>query len=346
MCGGVKLLAFSAFFIRPVRFGVSNHFPIRPHNSYRFSNYLALDQMKYRIPPIGHSTGWIAGKISPQISVQAEALRLAGDDAAELVPVSAERIEALRTGSALPAMRYLSFHLGDFREFNSWPASERLNFSNIILDAMLRYKVSGASVHPDLVTPEALAWLKNLEIPIAIENMDRAKTYGKSVNEVISLCNDFALPLVLDLQHTYECALDNPRECRNLAEDFVRAAFNAHGIKHIHLSGEVLDSSGNQVQRHASLLFASNREAVMKSLFVVRELCHGVLPPIILEGDPIPHAPEVTGKLSSKAEQRLLEIAAQNMRAEREWLLNALQSNKPRVKSWLGTETTSSIFPS
>lgn len=158
-------------------------------------------------------------------------------------------------------------------------------------------------------------------MPLGIENLDSRNSTGRTVAEVMSVCETHGTPLVLDLQHAFENAPDyDAAEFVALAADFASAALRSNGLSHLHVSGEIR-VAGEQLECHASLLTATNSDAILDGLRAVNKICGGRLPPIILEGDYLPGVPYLTSPLDDDRQLELAETAALNMRAERELIL-------------------------
>lgn len=91
-------------------------------------------------------------------------------------------------------------------------------------------KIELVVMHPDRV--EDWSVFKNYNIPIAVENMDRNKTMGKTVGDLKNIFSNLGVPMVLDVNHCY--TID---KTMGLTKEF-SDAFAAR-IKEIHLSGFV-----------------------------------------------------------------------------------------------------------
>lgn len=123
--------------------------------------------------------------------------------------------------------------------------------------------ISGVVFHPDIV-----ANFNGLEIvpfPVLIENMDKNKKFGISVEEIAKIKSDYDFGFVLDVQHAYE---HDPS--MSLAHELVSVM--ADRIGHLHVSGQT-DSS-----HHAPVYQANNKREICRLLKAVPSV------PAILEG--------------------------------------------------------------
>lgn len=107
-------------------------------------------------------------------------------------------------------------------------------------------------------------------------------------------------------------------------------AYKTVGISHLHVSGEIIKNN-NTTSNHCSLTEATNAKYILESLSLVKDICNGYLPPIILEGDYLSNV-----KYGIKTEDEIdiiSSIAIQNMNYEIEFIkyeLNIFENNTSR----------------
>ncbi|MDO8669597.1 MAG: hypothetical protein Q7K65_04865 [Candidatus Buchananbacteria bacterium] len=123
--------------------------------------------------------------------------------------------------------------------------------------------VSGVVFHPDTVAN--FNGLEVVPFPVLIENMDRNKKFGTSVEEIREIRDNYDFGFVLDLQHAYE---HDPS--MTLAHELASAMGNK--IRHLHVSGQTVDSY------HAPVYKADNKKQICRLL----KILPGV--PVVLEG--------------------------------------------------------------
>ncbi len=281
----------------------------------------------FEVPPVGHSLGWFNWKVSPNLRDMTSLIRSAGLDACELTCGIPERDAALEHGElgANLSLRKISMHLGDFRSFETLLSDEREVTSQFVARLSNRHSVSSTALHPDLAPDVAIRELKAAGVPVAIENMDRLKGTSRTVAEVMVVIDRNTVPLVLDLQHAFENAVDAGIAPHELVRDFATEAtqHNRIGIAHLHVSGEVSET-GTQRSNHASLGVSTNRDEIFRSLKIVRDVYDGRLPAIILEGDYSVGLPARAEPLRQEQIDEATSTIAERMRRERELVLNEL----------------------
>lgn len=279
------------------------------------------------LPPIGHSNGWLCAKLSPSLSIQSVVLDATKNSAIELVCGGGDRMYSLlnETLSAKGDLQSLSIHLPDFHELANLD-KESLNASGEFWRNLAsKHSAKRGVIHADIVTEEIIQWLKSYQVPVSIENMDRAKKSGKYPIEVIDLCKKLRVPLALDLQHEYENSVDlyGIDGATEIAKQLATMAYNTVGISHLHVSGEIM-REGVVLSNHSSLTESTNRKHIIEAIVVVRNACHGYLPPIILEGDYLSGINEGI-KLGEELEV-VTKLAINNMKAESDLLKSELSA--------------------
>ena len=264
---------------------------------------------------IGPSTGWLSAKVSPILEFHSAALASAGATAVEIVEGNEARLQAFEQGTLPNFLRYRSMHLGDYRETALDILEQKITRVDEIIE---RLGLNSTSLHPDLASPAALAKFLDRAIPYGIENMDRDKTFGKKVADLLSLQSD--APFVVDLQHAYENIVDDHGTFNHLVRDLCTSG---RPVQHLHLSGEHNSDRG---LNHMPLHLATNGTEI---LALLRELVDylQVLPPIILEGDYLYDRRYPTDRISDSERDSLIDLAARRMRDEIDWV-------KERVLNW------------
>lgn len=100
-----------------------------------------------------------------------------------------------------PALTYKSLHLGSFEDLGVELSRDQQRVIQDIASIWNRHGRHGTSSHPDQVPEHVCRILQYAGIPIAIENMERQKAVGRSVEEVELLIAAHDTPGALDLQH-------------------------------------------------------------------------------------------------------------------------------------------------
>lgn len=275
---------------------------------------------------IGPSTGWLSAKLGPSLALHARILDDSNSTAAELMFGDRERIDAMCSQDLVTRsskIKFLSLHLPGFGEDFSESSSRT---RHDLLKIFSRHRIHGTALHPDLTPASAFEILKSMNIPIGIENMDRLKNDGKDAASILKLCERFQTKAVIDVQHAYENSVDANEKGPTVASELLHALKNPNRISHLHVSGEISSASGKQEHNHASLLDATNRDEILTTL---KEIAANVdvLPPIILEGDPLPEFPVGFYMTASAAQiRKAAGYAAERITKERELILEALRS--------------------
>jgi hypothetical protein len=219
------------------------------------------------------------------LKVHNEILQLSGASAVEMVWNDAERRTAMLEGSIEADLQYRSLHLGSFTEFGLSLSPQQADVLRDIRRISEQYALHGSSIHPDIAPFHIYGMLQDRGIPVGIENMDRHKERGRSIEEIEYLVASANAPGVIDLQHCYEVAKDCGHSLDEFARGFAHAMLRCGGITHLHVSGEISEN-GVQVANHVQLTVATNADAILKTLDSVLSIA-GNKVPIILEGDPL-----------------------------------------------------------
>jgi len=280
---------------------------------------------------VGHSNGWLCATLGPEYENTKDVLKLSAATCCEFVIDRGERLEQLTRPTADPAisLELASLHLPDLRDVDTLPENSRNYLGDEIRLLKKRFDLKTASLHPDLASLEIAEWLKQLDLPFGIENMDRNKMSYRSNEEVSHALNTWRVPLVLDLQHAFENSVDAGGDGIDLSVTLAKSASKAFGITHLHVSGEIASRSGAQIESHASLLWATNTRTILEAVRAVLRTMDGPAR-IILEGNYLPTNPpggSIDRADRSKREE-LLAKAAENMRKERELVLEAITESR------------------
>ena len=277
-------------------------------------------------PMIGHSMGWLSSKCSPSIHLRSLLISMSGNQISEIICSDDEGLEISSQN------KYLSIHLPSYSNFKNATKS-KLNYTGKATRNIFKStNAFNATLHSDLANEDLVKWLKNLDIPLSLENMGREKASGKLPLDVIRKSKEYKLPIVLDLQHAYEISLDlyGQDKTSEIAVQLATLAKKAYGISLIHLSGEI--SLNNKVfSNHASLLSATNKTQIFDALIKVCKILDGHIPPIILEGDYLPFIKP--GLKSQKSISNILSTAAFNMKLEKDLVLNVLGKNSSELSN-------------
>lgn len=242
-------------------------------------------------------------------------------NAVELAVVDSDRRSAILASPPL-AFPYVSLHLFKLTHF---PEVGELTIAQ--RDELLEYfricqqhHVQAVPVHPDIAPEHARKLLREYRVPVAIENMDRLKTTGRTAEELSAIAGGSEPRYVLDLQHAYEHAHDHEEDPVAFLQSLLRVMGNR--LAHLHVSGEIV-ADGNQVVQHAQLHVATNRHVIMRML--IELLDHLDYPlPIILEGDYLLSLPVGYTPGSEEEREVIVAHAVEEMRRERKCLLDAI----------------------
>lgn len=236
--------------------------------------------------PIGPSTGWLSAKIGTDLATQEAVLSETPASAAEMVWEDGARRRAMLSRALEVELVYKSLHLGSFTDFGVSLTPEQRDLVSDIARIWNAHGLVGSSAHPDQTPAHMYGILREAGITVAIENMDRKKSVGRTIQEVDLLIARHQTPGVLDLQHAYELSVDSGVSFNEVVERLTAAMAGFGGITHLHVSGE-LSEDGAQLVPHVQLTVATNREAILSALDIALHAAGRPLP-IILEGDPLP----------------------------------------------------------
>lgn len=217
---------------------------------------------------VGPSNGWLYPAGIFPLGQQQELLKRAGANAIELCPTDARRILSLRRASELRGFDFVSLHLPDYSSFQQSSEGKLLRGIEAIVE---RHKPAFCLIHPLEVAADFFDTLSSKGIRVAIENMDRAKTSGHKLKELLVLLQKFKLKFVLDLQHAFEW--DPTME---YAWDLLQMAGEA--LSYFHVSGESADSN------HVLVHKAKNRKTILDFLGRANDYLE-CLPALVLEGE-------------------------------------------------------------
>lgn len=275
------------------------------------------------LSPVGPSTGWLSAKFTPALGPHNALLAETPATAAEMVCGRDERQRAMLVGDFDPELVFRSLHLGSFNGFEVKLTEHQRRLIDDLADIWRRHGVQGAAAHPDQMPPHMYEVLKQAGITVGIENMDRNKFVGRTVEQVDILIATHRTPAVLDLQHAFELSVDSGIPYDEVIQRLVKSMDSQGGITHLHVSGE-LTEGGEQILPHALLTMATNREAILNALNIVLTSREGPFP-IILEGDPLPEF-SFLSESQALRRKKALEIqahATRNISQEIELLADA-----------------------
>jgi hypothetical protein len=271
-------------------------------------------------PSIGFSNGWLNAKLTKSLSQQSKIMHLGRAETCEMV---CDEIIGLNMKSKFRDLQSNSIHLPSFSKFKNSSKGKLLSVGKSLEHVFSYHGADRATIHADVVSFELISWLKQFNVPVAIENMDRNKESGKLPLEIIRQCNENKVPLVLDLQHAFEISVDLYGEGfeSEVAIQLAKLAKKSCGISQIHLSGEICFKDV-VINNHALLMQSTNRRQILDSLVAVRSILGGNLPPIILEGDYLPLVS--LGQKEGKLFETYANMAVVNMNIEKNLLLSEL----------------------
>ena len=179
---------------------------------------------------LGFSSGTLYEKIYPASSEIIERCRQLGCEAIELQSGYPDRIASLLENvkaEKLEGFRYVSMH-GPGIARNQLNEKDIKDLLNDLQTLCERFNVSTVVFHPDQV--EDWSIFRNYKIPVAIENMDWRKDFGKSVEDVKQVIDKTGCGFVLDINHCF--TNDNTMK---LADDFLEQLGDK--LVEVHLSG-------------------------------------------------------------------------------------------------------------
>lgn len=127
--------------------------------------------------------------------------------------------------SDLQGFEYISLHAPIY---DGERKTEYVNALKTIEKMHSEVKFDAIVLHPDLF--DDFSFLKDFNLPFAIENMDNRKESCKSVESLEKVFNDIEVPMVFDINHAFS---NDPT--MKLSEDLVKTFHTK--IEEIHLSG-------------------------------------------------------------------------------------------------------------
>ena len=277
------------------------------------------------VGPIGPSTGWLSAKLGSSLEGHSRILTQANVTAAEMVCHSKQRMEDMLQGRLPPTLQYVSLHLSGFQNFLPGARETDNTLEQTLTDVqevVSRHHIQGAPAHPDIIPSHIYPMLRERSIPVCIENMDRDKQYGKTVEELQTLGTNHELPYILDVQHAYENSRDAGGNGFDLSEQFADMMIQGNGIKHLHVSGE-FTNQGKQLLLHAQLHIATNRREIIHAVRSVLQRTQQPLP-IILEGEYLLDIPYDYQPRDASEQLELEARCAQDICQEIQCLLNEI----------------------
>jgi hypothetical protein len=235
---------------------------------------------------IGFSTGWFHAKgIGDSMADIDEVSERVGANAVEigLIRVEEERLSSLLSQQASKGYDFVSLHFpGDLTAYGNGGAGSDGLLSGLV-ELWNKYQPHSAVMHPSDTPEELYSLFRERGVgQIAIENMDRRKKSGFILEELDDLSRTHDLSFVLDLQHSYERAVDVGMDGAALSKEYLDMMITDGRLSHLHVSGEALHNG--RESSHSLLYHAENRNVIMRALRYVLER---VDVPIILEGEPV-----------------------------------------------------------
>lgn len=176
---------------------------------------------------IGFSSGCLHkthDRLSPDTF---ELFRSRGCNAIELMISSLSEVDKFKKINAtdIVGFEYVSVHAPAYK---GEEISEYVRVLKVIEAKHSELFFNAVVIHPAMI--DDFSFIKDINLPFFVENMDNQKETGKSVESMRDIFNKFDVPMVLDLNH---CFSNDPS--MKLADDFVKA-FRTR-INEIHLSG-------------------------------------------------------------------------------------------------------------
>lgn len=223
-----------------------------------------------KAPPIiiGPSTGWLNRK---SLTNQLHIVGLSGANAIELAPNWSKYSEDnfFQEGNGtFSQFRYRSLHLPDLTRSN---ADYLISIAKTM---QKRCGIQTAVLHPLHIDGKYPIWayeaMMEAGVPLALENMDKRKTSGFEIQDLVSLLSQLKCGMAFDVQHAYEHDHN-----MSYAKDLFTATQDS--IVHLHVSGETIDN------RHERVCSARNPLAIEHFIkWALQESRRKI--PIILEG--------------------------------------------------------------
>lgn len=171
---------------------------------------------------VGFSTGCLYQTHERVSKETFEVFRSIGGNALEVACVNEEELEKLLKEIEpidLAGFEYVSLHA---------PILTSTKTLELLAQVQKKFNFEKIVIHPDEI--ENWEVLARFELPLAIENMDWQKDFGKYADSMQAIFEKFDAPMVLDLNH---CYTNDPS--MHLAKEMTDA-FGGR-IEEIHLSG-------------------------------------------------------------------------------------------------------------
>lgn len=222
---------------------------------------------------VGPSTGWLYAKGVSSLARQQAIIHASGANAVEFhlrdnLDDNNLRVKSLANGEFSDHVLYRSMHLPDHKD-NTKDVVQAIT----AIEIAAKQNVSVLLVHPikhgRTYPTRYFEMLSSSSIRLAIENMDKRKSSGVKIKDLVRLVESCGLGFVLDLQHAYE-----HDSTMAYASELLDALL--HHIVHVHVSGETDKSI------HSLVYKASNARAIIDFLAL---MFTKIKTPIILEGE-------------------------------------------------------------
>ncbi|MCX6765417.1 MAG: hypothetical protein NT136_00360 [Candidatus Moranbacteria bacterium] len=194
---------------------------------------------------IGFNSGVLHHTFHPISKEMLDIIRNTGANAVELGSDQAEQLKDLEV-SDFQGFSYISIHAPSNVIYGQ--NQEAVKVLDSIQEAHERFSFKCVVIHPDRVDNWDI--FDNYNFPIAVENMDFRKNFGKTVKDVKQVLENNDYGFVLDLNHCYS----NDKSLR-LAWDFYKAFKNR--LCEIHISG---------FQKYHEPLFKTRQNKIIKML--------------------------------------------------------------------------------
>jgi hypothetical protein len=185
--------------------------------------------------PLGFSTGAFHNFLNPVSRETIDICLSFKLDAIEISCMRAEDIEQLRglyEEGLSPYFSHISLH-APTRKIKYGDNSVCLSVLEKIWEAHLHLDFNAVIIHPDLV--EDFSVFKDCPLPIAFENMDCRKIFGRNPEDFEFIFNLIDSKLVLDLNHCYtnDISLELARKFKQDFNDRI-CEYHLSGYKQYH----------------------------------------------------------------------------------------------------------------
>jgi hypothetical protein len=209
------------------------------------------------------STGWMYAQGIYDISKQEELLSLAGADGCEIfIRWEQKRIDSVkRNAFSKFSLRFL--HLPSFDKDKGIQ-----EYCRLVLYLYNTFNPKMMTLHPSNIPKVLYQRLSSLNLPIAIENLDKSNISGKEISELKNLCLTYNFKFVFDVQHAYEY---DPT--MSYSEELIEALSDK--MVYCHISGQ------KGKQNHMLVCESENKGVIIR---VAQKVFEKNKLPLIIEG--------------------------------------------------------------